>query len=214
MITEFGEGKGFLLWWGKILSLCRSLWCHSFSDLLARPSFFSLHLSLGQILSSFHLELPVNFFYPFTLLIFSSPLPIHYFFSYSFPFLSPGTTFSIRGFESAYIYTRTFLKYKPSINQEGHFWAIKCQISGMSCSKAVLCSTLHWKLSCLLLTLFLSWWSTTYTLEEEEKNQRESLLKYVFSYCLCLVWFRVVSLLLLCYICCVRHFQIIISKKY
>ena len=159
MITEFGEGKGFLLWWGKILSLCRSLWCHSFSDLLARPSFFSLHLSLGQILSSFHLELPVNFFlsfyspylflisffYPFTTLIFSSsqlnffypfnPLifssfhPIHSLFS-------PGKTFSLRGFQSAYIYTRTFLKYKP-INQTEHFWAIKRQISGMSCSQAV-----------------------------------------------------------------------------
>ena len=209
MITEFGEGKGFLLWWGKILSLCRSLWCHSFSDLLARPSFFSLHLSLGQILSSFHLELPVNFFYPFTILIFSSPLPIHYFFSYSFPFLSPGTTFSIRGFESAYIYTRTFLKYKPSINQEGHFWAIKCQISGMSCSKAVLCSTLHWEFSCLLLTLFYLDGVSQHFWRGRKKSKGKSF-EVCFLCCFCLVWFRVVSLLLLCYIYCVRHFEIII----
>ena len=93
--------------------------------------------------------------------------------SFSFPHF-------IRGFESAYIYTRTFLKYKPSINQEGHFWAIKCQISGMSCSKAVLCSTLHWELSCLLLTLFLSWWSTTYTLEEEEKKSKGKSFEVCF----------------------------------
>ena len=210
MITEFGEGKGSFLWWGKILSLCRSLWCHSFSDLLARPSFFSLHLSLGQILSSFHLELPVNFFYPFTILIFSSPLPIHYFFSYSFPFLSPGTTFSIRGFESAYIYTRTFLKYKPSINQEGHFWAIKCQISGMSCSKAVLCSTLHWEFSCLLLTLSLSWWSIPTFLKRKKKIKGKVFWSMFFVlFLLSLIqgcFIAIVMLHLLCWAFSNHHF--------
>ena len=55
----------------------------------------------------------LNFFYPFTPLIFTSSHPIHSLFS-------PGTTFSLRGFQSAYIYTRTFLKYKP-INQTEHF---------------------------------------------------------------------------------------------
>ena len=55
----------------------------------------------------------LNFFYPFTPLIFTSSHPIH-------SLLSPGTTFSLRGFQSAYIYTKTFLKYKP-INQTEHF---------------------------------------------------------------------------------------------
>ena len=140
-LLSFNDHK---IWWEKrIFSLMRknsqslSVPLMSFFQRLARPPLIFLPPPLTRpnfilVSPGAPCQLLLSFYYPYLFLTSSYPLLFLLF----IPFSLAWDKFFLRGFQSAYIYTRTFLKYKP-INQTEHFWAIKCQISGMSCSQAV-----------------------------------------------------------------------------